>query len=253
MEKEFGARYLDRYHHKPGSIPFVSNDIWIELDGKEDVPVSTPKRFYHPKKNLRKEWPDILKMRYGIKPNKIYDTKVSGLILEVTPEMLEKERVKHSAFEMNMAAEDYLQLKKYSLILDLMDQEQPTIPGIKKSKQRFYEDLTDFEKRILQWEPEYGILVDHRAKSEGFFTQAEDKDIKYEIEREYFFNLPTYSELFISLAQEINTNRAIWGLRRSIGLDWPFDSQTTTRRPDNVDETIREMNQFLLNLEQMIS
>lgn len=273
MENEFGARYLERYHHKPGSIPFVSNDLWEELDGNESVPVSTPMRFRHPKKNLRKDWPNILKMVYGIEPNISYDTRVSGLILEITPEMLAEEIAENeeryrnnwvfsSEYEREefikrereqTTAQTYLQGKKYNLIMETMDQEETTIKGIKKIKQRFYEDLTDFEKRVLQWEPEYGILIDHRKKEGDFFPQGKDQDIKYEIEREYFFSLPTYPELFVSLAQEINTNRAIWGLRRSMGLDWPFDSPTNERRPDKVNETVEEMNQFLLNLEQMLS
>lgn len=315
MENEFGARYLERYHHKPGSIPFVSNDLWEELDGNESVPVSTKMRFRHPKRILRKDWPDILKMVYDIEPNISYDPKVSGLILEITPEMLAKEIAEHEKsyrqpnyrfdseeqreeFIKNMAKgmtpQNYIQGKQYGLRLEMMEQEETTIPGIKKIKQRFYEDLTDFEKRILQWEPEYGVLIDHRAKSKGLFPQGKDQDIKYEIEREYFFHLPTYPELFISLAQEINTNKAIWGLRRSMGLDWPFDSPTNERRPgglswtelekrihpdlkkhveenwkragityqkDNssgnknmeVESMVTEMNQFLLNLEQMLS
>ena len=98
--------------------------------------------------------------------------------------------------------------------------------------------------------------------------------------------MPTYPELFVSLAQEINTNRAIWGLRRSMGLDWPFDSPTNERRPGgegimglvqtlpsalqdyvkenhpsyqeetlatSTEQVVTEMNQFLLNLEQMLS
>jgi hypothetical protein len=245
-------------------------------------------------------------MRYDIEPNIFYDTKISGLILEITPEMLaekiarqeksyrtnwqfrsEKERedfIKRQAEQ--TSAQTYIQGRKFSLILQMMEQTEPAIPGIKKTKQRFYEDLTDFEKRILQWNPEYGVLIDNRTKTKGLFPQGKDQDIKYEIEREYFFSLPTYPELFVSLAQEINTNRAIWGLRRSMGLDWPFDSPTNERRPGgegimglvqtlpsalqdyvkenhpsyqeetlatSTEQVVTEMNQFLLNLEQMLS
>jgi hypothetical protein len=307
MEQEFGSDYFKRYHHEPCTIPFVANDLWEELDGNESVPVSTPMRFYHPRKNLRKDWPSILKMRYGIEENAFYDTRVSGLILEVTPEMLANEIAENeeryrnnwvfaSEYEREnfiksereqTTAQTYLQGRKYGLQLEMMDQEETTIPGIKKREQRFYEDLTDFEKRVLQWSPEYGFLIDHRKKEGDFFPQGKDQDIKYEIEREYFFHLPSYPELFISLAQEINTNRAIWGLRRSMGLDWPFDSPTNNRRPggegidrivqalsssirkeiiehhpsyqgdtplaSSVEEVVREMNFFLKNLESALS
>lgn len=83
--------------------------------------------------------------------------------------------------------------------------------------------FTDFEKKIMQWEPGYAGLQDEKYVQDGFFIMTKGINIGkpyYEIESEYLFGHQD-SHVILSVSKEINTNRPIFGLRRSLSLDWP--------------------------------
>ena len=266
MAIDFVNFELARYQSR--GWPLVSNDLWVELDGNEDVPVSTPTRFYHPTKNLKEDWPEHLKLIHWVEENIYYDTKVSGLLLEITDEMLEEkrnqdEKLHREIYHFDSPAEkekfikrerelvtpeSYIQSRKCGLILDMLDSPAVNLHGLKNPTQK--KEFTDFEERVYKWSPDYGTLTDYRKKEGVLFPKGKDKDIKYDVLREYFFHVPSYPELFISLAQEMNTNRGIWGLKRSGGLDWPFDSPTNDRRPGSTE--LRRMKEIPIGLQDIV-
>jgi len=251
----------------------VSNDMWVELDGNERVPASTKKRFYTPSKNAKKDWPEMLKVKYGIEEYAFYDPKITGLFLEVTKEMIEEgnnNRFKCLKFVDDDGkevqpelpriddAENYLISKQAGLAGRLAAENLIRVFGTKKAKEELKKKkLTNFEKKLDQWHPGYGFLYKNREVM--FARSIPQEELKYEIVREYLFHIREAPDVLISLAQEPNTDRAFWGLRRSLRLDWPFDSAKNTFRQviegefSSVDNYIGKMNNLLENLEYIVT
>lgn len=200
---------------------FVDATFWEQIDKDTSIP-SNPlaKRFYVPSRISKRGWIEKLETVYGIKPWFVFDSKIANLPNEIPFEELEKER---------------LECNKY--VVRSMKDQTPLPPPEKVDSIRYlagknmelhlqrpkWEDLTDFEKRVLQWRKDYGLLWDHRKASGLLFPMAKPEDMKFEIDRELFFRIPEQSGLVLSLAREINSERPIYGFRREGFLDWPFD------------------------------
>jgi len=246
----------------------VDGTFWIELNGKEEVPVSTKKRFYTPSHKAKKEWNEMLKFIYQIEEHVFYDPAITGLINNI-PFKMKVEVQKNHDYLMNAHKELFsfpektldddriLELLKIELQAEMSANDLMIMLGKEDSVPK-RKELSDFEKRLMVWKPGYGFLVD-RMTSFPFSRPKDSDSLKYEIVREYLFHLREYPEVVLSLAQEPNSDRAIWGLRRTMNLDWPFDeSQNTFKRvlekhEISVDIYIDQMNNLIENLENIVT
>ena len=68
----------------------IEHSFWIEVNGEEDVPASTDKRFYTPSNKAQRGWHEKLKLKYDIEEDIYYNPEIVGLARTVTPEMLER-------------------------------------------------------------------------------------------------------------------------------------------------------------------
>lgn len=256
--------------HVIGEGRHIGNDLWVELDGDEGVPTSCNSRFYHPTKKAKRGWPAMLKTVYGIKEQVFYDVRISGLINEIDSVEMEEYRKEmfqgmiDSKTRMPVPPPDeisnrfYLELRKGGLMAEMSANRLKKMfsKSLELDKER---EFTDFEKRLLQWRADYGFLIDYREKK-GFFGRMPDNSeaFKHEVEREYLFCLPEAYELVLSVAQEPNTDKAIWGLRREMNLDWPFDSKGNTfsellnARGSSIDDFVKSFNSMIKGIEEII-
>ncbi|MBI3334076.1 hypothetical protein HYZ97_01185 [Candidatus Pacearchaeota archaeon] len=247
----------------------VSNDLWVELDGNENVPVSCDKRFYHPTKRAQKEWPAMLNAVYGLKEDVFYNPAITGLINEVTPEMIESFR--KTMFKgiidsrtkkpweppATLSVESYLEMRRNSIYAEHAAGRTLLMMGAQESPEI---TLSEWEERLVQWRPDYGFLVDHRQQTEFLARQPKDSAaLKHEVVREYLFCIPAAQDVILSVAQEPNTDRAIWGLRRTMHLDWPFDCPGNTFL-EILEETnmsvplfVEQFNELAQNLEDLLA
>ena len=145
----------------------------------------------------------------------------------------------------------YLQMRLFGF-----ESAQETLEMLGQKKEK--RELTDWEKKLKIWRPGYGFLYDYRDRVGFLFPKAHEKDYKHEIIKEYFFHIPDsyFSGVILSLAQEPNSDRPFWGLRRDLATDWPFDGEKTAIRlfSDNspVKNFVEQMNSLIINLENII-
>ena len=227
----------------------VSNDIWIELNGKEKEFLITSKPFYVPTKNAKKCWPEKIKAVYGIEESIYYDCEISGLPNRVTEEMLEEKRKNYwkCLIDENgnpwpppekISPEDYLESEQMRIMASQSAEGLMEMFGKRGEKK----ELTEFEKKILQWRPGYGFLYEIGETEGVFFPRPKEIDsFKYEIVREYLFHLPKFPDLILSLAQEPNTDRAIWGFRRSLALDLPLECDFLAGEINHLTESLEKI------------
>ena len=204
----------------------IDNSFWEHINENCTVP-SSPSckaRFYVPTVRAQKGWPEKLRQHFGVEPWVIYDPAVLNLPNEITAEEIEACR---------------LNINKY--VIKSLEDPTPVGPPEKLSVQRYlehestsilarlsfggkWENLTEKQRRISRWRADYGFLWDHRDGAGVLFPGPKDeKALKFEVLNEYFFHLKQFPQLILSVGQEPNTDRAIFGFRREASLDWPFD------------------------------
>ncbi|MEI6731975.1 MAG: hypothetical protein WCK90_04835 [archaeon] len=228
----------------------IDNSFWIHLADDS----LTKQGFYHPSQPAKKDWPDLLKVKYGIEEYIFYDPEIVGLPLQITNEMLEAKRkdwnkyivedfksMKPLAPPEKITPEEWLMDEQMSLYAETAFDGLIDPDGTNPPKERKY---TDFEKKVMHWRKGYGFLVNYKdMKGILFPTPRDDEALKFEIVREYFFNIPGCG-VVLSLAQEPNTDRAIWGMRRDFATDWPKEFSK---------QFIERMNYISVNLENILS
>ncbi len=203
---------------------FIDNSFWEHLDENCGVPSSCKTRFYIPTARAKKGWPEKLEQFFGVKPWVVYDPSVLNLQNEISVEEIEACR---------------LNMNKY--LVESLENMKPVPPPDKLSVQRYlrnkslsitaglcwgekWENLTEKEQRISRWTEAYGFLWDHRDGKGVLFPGPKDEmALKFEVMNEYFFHTKQFPPLILCVAQEPNTDRAIYGFRREASLDWPFD------------------------------
>jgi len=212
----------------------IDGSFWVELDGNEDVPTTTEKRFYHPSSKAKRGWAEKLEV-YGVQPFFVLNPEVGALPLTISANL-----IKQTSPE-RLDAEVCLEMLNMRIFW-AMDF------GGKK-----YEDLTPFERNVLEWHPGYGFLWDHRQNEGLLFPKPGEKTrLKHEIDREYLFQMPGFHHVVVSLARTPNFERAVWGLRRTADTDWPFDKMYG--RPwCNTNNVVEGINEILSGLESFIN
>ena len=111
-----------------------------------------------------------------------------------------------------LSPEEYLRSKSMRLITEL---------SLTSKK---FEDLSEKEQRICRWKQDYGFLWDHREGTGVLFPGPRNlKALKFEVMNEYFFHVPEFPRLILSVGCEPNSDRAIYGFRREASMDWPPD------------------------------
>lgn len=203
---------------------FIDKNFWEHIDGNMSVPTSCSERFYVPNTRARKDWPEKLKQFYNVEPYVVYDSSVVNLPAEITAQEIELHRKGMNKYFIEsvenpvpvpppekLQVEDYLFSKHLELMLTVGTKEE-------------YKHLNDKEKRIYRWDRNYGFLWDHRRAKGALFPQPESLSaLEFETTCEYFFHIPEFPKLILSLGCEPNTDKAIYGFRREASLDWPFD------------------------------
>lgn len=210
---------------------FIDGTFWEHIDDKMSVPSSCQTKFYIPTTRAKKDWPEKLKQLYGIEPQAFYDPKILTLPEEITAEEIEAYRKGMNKYLIKslkdptpvgppskLSAQEYLRSKRIQLIAEL------SFTSTEEETKRVWERMTEKEKRIYHWKEDYGFLWDHRDGKGTFFPEPRDvQALKFETTCEYFFHIPEFPLLILSLGCEPNTDRAIYGFRREARLDWPFD------------------------------
>jgi hypothetical protein len=251
---------------------FIDKTFWEHLDVHSSIPSSPTAKFafYVPQTRAKKGWPEKLKQFYNVEPHVVYDSAVISLPNEISAEEIEKHRLGMNEYVIEsaenpvpvppperLAVEDYLQSKKFELMFKVGTKEE-------------FDKLTEKEKRIYQWDKNYGFLWDHREGKGVFFPQARDlKALKFEVVSEYFFHTPEFPRLILSVGCEPNSDQAIYGFRREASLDWPPDKVWTgvefdanrkpkpryVSYPDDVvaQKLVLPMNSLIRNLEYVLS
>lgn len=231
----------------------IDGSFWVELDGNEDVPTTTTRRFYHPSSKAKHGWAEKLEV-YGVQPFFVLNPEVCALPLTLSPDVIEQTRLGMNKYVVRslkdrtpvpppekLEAEACLETLKMRAICEM------SFSGKK------YEDLTSFEQNVLEWHSGYGFLWDHRQNEGVLFPRPGEKTrLKHEIDREYLFQMPGFHHVVISLARTPNFEKAVWGLRRTADTDWPFDKMYG--RPwCNTDKVVDGVNEILSGLESFIS
>lgn len=256
---------------------FIDGTFWEHIDDKMSVPSSCQTKFYIPTTRARKGWPEKLKQIYGVEPQAVYETSVLNLPNEITAEEIEAHRKGMNKYLIKsredptpvgppskLSVQEYLRSKRMKLIANL------SFTNNQEETKQVWERMTEKEKRIFRWKEDYGFLWDHREGKGTFFPEPRDiQALKFETTCEYFFHIPEFPLLILSLGCEPNTDRAIYGLRREARLDWPFDKIWTGVEHDNLgkprpryasitntvveNKIILPMNQLIRNLEYILS
>jgi len=208
--------------------------------------------FRIPSQRLNVNWPAILREDYEVN-NIYYDPRITSLHLEVTHDMVNKKKSKMYVSLSRIdgktfAPSDSLSPEQW------LQSEKMRILGRRSAKSLLHslgeyaqeEKLIEFEERILQWQRGYGFLVDYGdMKGLLFPVPKDDSALKYEVIREFFFHLPynSLSGVILSIGEEPNSNKAIWGFRRDMATDWPKEFP---------DSFINEMNGLTADLEDFL-
>ncbi len=207
----------------------IDKNFWTELKPNNfDV-----QRFYAPSKILSQDWPEILKLKYNIEPAIEYDMEIVGLPLKITRKMIKSKKSKIKKYKSmilenpeliehpkEITPEDWLESEKIKMAAKESAQETLEMLGKRERKKII---PTEFEEKIKRWHRGYGFLVEYTEMVGFLFPRPKDeKSLKYEVIREFLFNIQDnyFSGIILSLAQEPNTNRAIWGFRRDMATSW---------------------------------
>jgi len=257
---------------------FIDRTFWEHIDEHMSVPSSKNcPRFYVPQTRARKGWTEKLKVRFGVEPFIEYDPAVLNLPNEITAEEIEAFRKDMNKYLVEslenpvpvpppekVSVQEYLRHKSTSLTARLCFADDD------ERAKRIWNSFSEKEKRIYRWTEDYGFLWDHRdGKGMLFPAPKDDSALKFETTCEYFFQVPSFPQLILSLGCEPNTERAIYGLRREASLDWPFDKiwlgpgvdengKPKAKMASIPDETVRRqivepMNSLIRNIEYLIS
>lgn len=224
---------LNQSSVKPGTT--IEYPFWEELDRNCSVP-SHPcaERFYIPRRVGKRGWVERIQENYEIKPWFVFDSEVGNLLYEVQKNVAEPVK--------------WLKTKQVELQCELAQFEKWTKP------RKNFQDLTNFEKKLLKWGEDYGLLWDHRFGAGQLFSMAREKDMQYEIDREFLFHT-SYEGLVLSLSREINSERPVYGFRKQPFLEWPFDISEEGLKfpPEKVNPLVKNVNFFINHLEKIIS
>lgn len=233
-------------HRNTGRLP-IDAAFWTRIKSEKES------KLHIPTPALKKDWPEYLEIVHNIKPDIFYDPAISGLILEVTPEMMEKfiqetnkvliDDDEDNPSPTSITPEEYLSIERLRTFAKISGNNFMNVMG--KTEEPLY--LSEWEERLLQWREGYGFLVESKDMKGLLFPKPNNmQSLKQEVVREYFFNIPEreYSGIILSLGQEPNSNRAIWGFRRDFATDWP--EQLPQR-------FITEMNELTENLETLLT
>jgi hypothetical protein len=256
---------------------FIDGTFWEHIDQNMSVPSVCKTKFYIPQKRAKKSWPEKLKQFYGIEPQAVYETSVLNLPNEITAEEIETHRRGMNKYLVKsiedptpigppdkLSVQNYLRSKRMELIgkLSFTTSEEQT--------KRIWDRMTEKEKRIYRWTKDYGFLWDHREGKGVLFSEPKGIEaLKFETTCEYFFHLPDFPLLILSVGCEPNTDKAIYGFRREARLDWPFDKIWTgvehdengKPRPRYIDtpekaveqNIVLPMNRLIQNLEYILT
>jgi hypothetical protein len=226
-----------------GIYRFTDACFWAELNGDEGIFKKRKNVFHIPTQKSSKDWPDLLKAKYGIEPKINYDQEIVNLPLQVTEEQLaEGKRHRNELFTHDTeeerkefearpyTPEDWLSIRQGYLSIVL---------GEAGNQDEAYANLSDLDKKILRWRPSYGSLKG-----------------KYNVSAEYLFHVQEDPQLYLSLASEMSSNKAIWGFRRQMGLDLPIDWRNNGEDLEfvgiSVPKLITSMNNLIENMENII-
>ncbi len=247
---------------------------------------------YLPQKRAKRGWPSRLKEEYGITEHVYYDSAIVGLPLTLTREQIEGARLGMNRYLIKSAGDlspvsppksitaeqalQYMQIRLYARqsALEIMQ-------SLKESKSAMpAPELTDWEKKVLSWRRGYGFLVPYDCMVGVFLPFPKDESsLKYEVVREYFFQTPDklglldeyFRGIALSIAQEPNSDKAIFGLRRDLRTDWVFgdprfcDGQTAHiggmwvndhvegGRSVAIEPFVEQMNYLIRNLEEVLA
>ena len=249
---------------------FIDRTFWEYIDENLSIPSLCKTRFYIPTTRAKKGWPEKLKQYFSVEPSVSFDSEIINLPNEITAEEIEEHRKGMNKYVVEsvknpvpigppekLSVERYLQSKKFELLFRVDTKEA-------------WESLTPKEKRIYRWTRDYGFLWDHRDGKGTLFPGPRDlKALKFEVISEYFFHVPSFNQLILSVACEPNTDKAIYGFRREARLDWPPDKIWTgveyaenkkphpklANIPDEVVEKniVFPINKLISNLEYVLS
>ncbi|MEK6927433.1 MAG: hypothetical protein AABX11_03290 [Nanoarchaeota archaeon] len=228
----------------------IERKFWIALS-----PETTLKSegFYIPSKKLNPNWPEILELKYGLTPNVKYDLKLMSLPSEITREMQEKLKQRRNLIAKKLYIPVSNELPSpEECLLDIQTrirakQSAKELTRLLETSQEEPKELTEFERKVLQWNPEIGIL---KSRTQ-FNINPKRPKLEYEVVNEYLFHLSNspiteisyFEGILLNLCQEPNTNRAIFGFRRDMATDWPNSFPK---------EFIDEMNTLIHNLENIL-
>jgi len=251
---------------------FIDGTFWEHIDENCSVPSSTSckTRFYVPTARAKKGWPEKIKLTFNVEPWVVYDMAVLNLPNEITAEEIEEHRLNMNKYLVKSLKDptpvgppDKLSVREY------LSRKSLSLQAFLCWGNRTFEDLSEKEKRICQWTEDYGFLWDHRDGEGLLFPHPkDDKALKFEVIKEYFFHLREFPQLILSVAQEPNTDKAVYGFRREGSLDWPFDKIWTgveyddnhkprprylAMKDEGVEEMIiKPMNKLVRNIEYLL-
>jgi len=243
-----GDRFNPKEFEYQSNLP-IDNSFWIEIND----PSFLSSKLYIPKNALNKNWPDKLMNEYEIEKFAFYDPEIVALPLRVTKEMIEEansERLQYPKLinartGKSMPLPPIRDAVEFIEHLKISSFAKLAVERIRNPDARTA--LSDFKIKATKWNPDYGFLVSFRDAKGWPFPRARDiNDKKYEVVREFFFHVPEgfNSGIILSVAQEPNTNRAIWGFRRDFLTDWP--SQFSEPFSDEMSRLIRGLESVLI-------
>lgn len=269
---------IENYHYELGEHPFpVANDLWIGLGDIERV------KFYVPQKRAMKDWPDFLKLKFDIEEDVFYDPAIVGLPSTLSPGQIEEVRKNMYKYVIKsiedptpvsppktLQPEDALESIKMRILARRSFQDFNKMFG---NVSREVAPLSEWEQKVIQWRKGYGFLVPYTKMTGVLFpTPSGDDALQHEVVREYFFHIKDspLSGIILSVAQEPNTDRAIYGLRRDMRTDWVFsdprffDGKTAIIDgmiingkakgiPVDVTSFVEKMNYLTRNLEELLA
>lgn len=236
--------------HYNAPLP-IAGDVWEELSDIKKIQ-GTNKQVYAPIKPLSNDWFERLTKLFGCYPNAIYDPQIANL-----PETITRQTLDDARSDWN----------KY--VIKSIEDPTPVPPPRSISPERylfkkslefaFREPVTEEERKIATWREGYGYLTSRSVTKKRF-----------RVDFEHFFNIPNsyWSGIVLSLARERNTGKAIWGLRRDMATDFPFNptSKGPTSGPfatslnshlmienDLIDRYVEQVNNLTFNLENCLA
>ncbi len=280
MDPEFDINdyVFDQRQHRLG----IDGTFWAELSSLEHA------GFYLPTSKPKARWNEKLATQFNVKEYIYYNPQTVGLPYTLTAEKIAEIEERRGRYQVQfegdtapvqprkpLTAQEALQSVQISLMakrsarnLIRMHDKSKTVP-----------EFTEWEKRVLSWRPGYGFLTHYKdMKGSLFPVPAGDESLKHEVVREYFFHLKPkeflhsyFSGVILSVAQQPNTDKAIYGFRRDLSTDWIlgderfFDGETAilngvyvqgevhggTSIP--VKPFVERMNYLIKNLEELLA